>query len=205
MDLNIELALRKRLEALAVSLLTNHGEHQDALSSWETRKNQLLDGYLRGHTATDALRVLNMHDEVEGRDHEHNLWRIDRRGLFGNPFPIGSLEPAVQSMGYPNGGGPRFFPANRKMTRDHVILKFEFLMLDRLLGRVPWGDGGLMSAQEMAQSSRTRLRKLKGGVLGCFCSPAPCHGHVYARLLHFVDSVLEPQARPKPLVVGSRR
>ena len=28
----------------------------------------------------------------------------------------------------------------------------------------------------------SRIRSLRGKVLGCYCAPLPCHGHVLARL-----------------------
>ncbi len=55
---------------------------------------------------------------------------------------------------------------NPNATREAVVSKLETLLLE---GTDPF-----------AQELRKNLHKLKGKVMGCFCAPALCHGHVYA-------------------------
>jgi len=58
------------------------------------------------------------------------------------------------------------FQIGRDGTRHEVIQKFEAYFLARL---------------DSDPEYNRRILALKGKILGCFCDPLPCHGHVIAK------------------------
>ncbi len=63
------------------------------------------------------------------------------------------------------------FIIGRDGSRDEVIAKFETAERARLADPGPRGA-----------ARRAKVRKIAGRRIFCWCSPLPCHGHVYARL-----------------------
>ena len=73
----------------------------------------------------------------------------------------------------------------REGSRDQKIAQFEEYFRDRIRNDPEY---------------RHKVHQLKGKILGCFCSPKPCHGDVLARYLNAL-----PDIKPIRLaVVGSR-
>jgi hypothetical protein len=52
--------------------------------------------------------------------------------------------------------------------RTEVLRKFRIYFNDRLIKDPVW---------------KAKVEKLKGRVMGCFCAPLPCHGHIIAEFL----------------------
>jgi len=65
------------------------------------------------------------------------------------------------------------YRVGRDGTREDVLFKYEALMRAKLAA-----DAEL----------QTELMRLEGKVLGCWCAPEPCHGHVLLRLIEEAQS-----------------
>lgn len=63
------------------------------------------------------------------------------------------------------------FVITAKTTREEVLRKFEI-----------WFRGKLAQDPEW----KAKVHQLKGKVLGCFCAPLRCHGHIIAEYLETV-------------------
>ena len=80
---------------------------------------------------------------------------IMRPSILGNPFVIG-----------------------RDGTREEVIEKFREYFEQRMFGNESFGVDNLDLA------FREAVENLRGRKIGCCCSPAACHGDVYAEFLN---------------------
>lgn len=60
------------------------------------------------------------------------------------------------------------YKIGRDGTREEVLAKYETSLRERL---------------EVNEELRSELLKLDGKILGCWCAPEPCHGHVLLRLI----------------------
>lgn len=73
--------------------------------------------------------------------------------------------------GWENTGWGNPFPISPVRNREQAIEQYRKWLLqnDKLLARIP---------------------ELRGKLLGCWCSPEPCHGHVLAALAGLTDEEL---------------
>lgn len=117
---------------------------------------------------------------------ESRLLRIDRSGLWGNPYRIG--------MTFDDAG-------SHYRSRTQSLELYEELMRARLRGQPGpqlgrhnpetgrrWShkiENGAQSCEERDAEIELwlrRLRMLSDKILLCWCHPLPCHGHILARL-----------------------
>jgi len=84
---------------------------------------------------------------------------IGRRGVV---FIKGARYPVRDSL------WTNPYKVGRDGTRADVLEKYEALMRAKLAAN---------------EELREELMQLEGKVLGCWCAPEPCHGHVLLRLL----------------------
>jgi hypothetical protein len=110
------------------------------------------------------------------QNHTRYIGRTRDPFHFGNPFPIGGVDPE---------------DPNKVFTRESCILAFH----DWLTGK---------SYKNVEPDRREwileNLETLRGHTLGCFCAPRACHGDAYRVVLGEIsyDDLLEiVGARPK--------
>ena len=95
------------------------------------------------------------HTKVVNLNYEEYDIRIDRRGPWGNPFPITAT-----------------------MTREQVIDEHYDWLEDWFRHRIEIVHGQFSNKWQVEH-----LYLLKGKRLGCHCVPEPCHGNNYIILI----------------------
>lgn len=120
-----------------------------------------------------APKIVTLNLPQENED-EHGPGVVNLK--TGEPYDVYIGRP---SKGQPmNFGNP--FVIGRDGNREQVIAKFEEFLLNN---------------PELMHRVKTEL---KGKVLGCFCAPLPCHGHILMKYANEPEPVIEQTKKLKP-------